>query len=122
MSWEHPNGQLREASLWASLQLGQPKAVKAGWQRYEDSRSAVLRTGQPAVAHEIDRLVVAQVTGDEALRERALAAIAAGLNTAQGRSVQARFCGQSEPAPRWRLKQRQARVQAAKLAGVCAKA
>lgn len=122
VSWQHPNRQLREASLWVNLQPAQPEAVKASWQRYEDSRSGIPSTGQPAVAHEIDRLVVAQAIGDEAMKTRALAAIAEGLNSRQGKYVQARFCEQSEPAQRWRMKQRQARVQAAKLAGVCAKA
>jgi Zn-dependent protease len=120
VSWEHPNRELQQAALWVALHLGQADAVKAGWRRYEDSRQGIPRTNPPAVGHEIDRLVVAQATADDATKALALEAIAQGMKGQQGRFVRARFCEQSEPAGRWRMKQRQARVQAAKAAGVCA--
>ena len=120
-SWEHPNRQVREAHLWAKLQYGDAAAVKESWQQYEDSRKSIPNTGFPPLVHEVDRFIVGQAAGDESLKAQAMAGIAEGVKSAQGKAAQSRLCAQQEVSHNWRVKQRQARMQAAKAVGVCAK-
>lgn len=73
------------------------------------------------LAHEVDRFIVAQRAGDESLKTQALAAIAEALKGNSAKFATSRLCEERGVPYRWRTKQQQARMQAARAAGVCAK-
>jgi hypothetical protein len=120
MSWEYPNRQVREAQLWALLQGADVQAVKASWQAYEKSRDGIPRGTSPVLQHEVDRFIVAHSIADESLKAQAQASIVEALESKQGKFMQSRICREPELSRRWRIKQAQARMEAAKTAGVCA--
>jgi hypothetical protein len=120
-SWEHPHRQVREAHLWAQLQSGNAAAIKESWQRYEDSRKSIPQAGVPALTNEVDRFIVGQAVGDESMKARAMAGIAQAVKSRQGANAQTRLCESHEGSPSWKSGQQQARLQAARAMGACAK-
>lgn len=119
VSWVHPNRRLREASLWATLQRHDVEAVKAAWQRYEDS----MRVGSRAflASYQLDRLVVAGAIADEAMKKEALDGIAQAFSDGKLKKYRADLCAGRESSQYWRERQWEGRVQAATIAGLCAR-
>ena len=120
MSWEHPNRQVREAHLWALLQGADAQALKASWQAYEKSRDGIPRGKSPVLLHEVDRFIVARSIADESLKAQAQASMLEALKSDQSKYTQSRLCKEPDLSRRWRAKQAQARMEAARMAGICA--